>query len=211
MFVDGYFTLVREQTGPPGCYGDSCNETSRAVVVHRFLKHWSEEILDLEKFVTENGYVRHPESPWREDDMPTDQMLPLFLAAKKTGNKELTGLIINDIKKNKFRTPNGQLVHPIFLAFLTDNKLGIELCLAAQAAFFKIPWRWNDQKKQIESSSNESSDYVNWLVYALDSTWAYKLIPKETLKKKVWEYYKPEPNSQWLIEIYEKAINLKWS
>lgn len=74
-----------------------------------------------------------------------------------------------------------------------------------------ITFRWNDEKKTFELNKEASADFLNFFhagVYGY--WWARSLIFKERLKERIRHYYSPEPNAEWIIELYDKAIDLKW-
>ena len=217
MRVDQYKTLVMEHVGYPGNIGDSCAETSRRVHQKRWLLD-NPEPLDITQFITEKGFVRHPTAPekddkgesWREDDFTSDQGLPLFLAALCT--LPLTAQTVKrTIIDAGWRTGNGDLIHPIFYAILKDNKFLINLFTVAQALLFRFVWRWNDEKNKFEETEESSCDYINYIHYALyASEWARNRVSKERLKEKVAHYYKVEPNCKWLVDDYNRLIDMYW-
>lgn len=212
MYVDTYQTVVLEQTGWPGNIGDGCAETSRLEHLQAWLEQKQLE-LDLTRFQTATGFTRHPTAPegWRETDFSSDQALPLYLAAKKTGLTQLA----DDLKKNivdaGYKTGNGTFIHPGFYAILKDNKFLLNGAVLAQVLIFKFPYRWSDSKNWFEKADDNSGDYLNWIHSALYcKEWIRKLVPKEVLKEKVREYYKPEPNNTLVIDLYDKVLDKYW-
>lgn len=200
MKIDELGCLVMEGSSPEGNLGDSCAETARLFLLNKNNPYF----LDLQRFRTMKGYVRHPNAIWREDDFSSDQALPLFLAM----NPYLSHEMFLRIVEAGYKTGNGTYVSPGFYALLKGNQWLINMTLWIQTLIFKFPWRWSDERKWFEKSEGSSGDYLNWIhasQYAFP--WVRNLIKKETLKQKVRDYYKPEPNSAWLINLYDEFIN----
>jgi hypothetical protein len=194
-----------EHVDYPGNIGDSCAETCRAIHLKNLLNE--ETALTDEQFVTYTGVIRHPTAPidWRETDATTDQVLPLYLTSGL--NKEHIRSII---KLNNWRTGNGDFVSPIFFCLLNNLYFLFNLCIIAQLLLFKLPWRWSDAYNKFEPMKDSSADYLNFIhcvVYA--SPLVKKFINKTVLKIKIRDYYKKEPNVYWLIELYDRVIDIK--
>ena len=216
MILDSYGFINMEQSQAPGSIGDSAAETSRYIVL-AFINGQKLDI-NLSYFVTDKGLLRHPLSPWREDDTSLDQMYPLVAAAALISSDELRVKIDSFISGTK--TYNGKIVTLGFKAQLNrskDNSIPWidDLALLGQALLFKIPIRWSDSKKRPELMSSSSSDYLNYvsgLAFAKIKglTWPLKLarllISKEQIMDKVEQYYAPEPNVRWLLDEYKKAL-----
>lgn len=204
MVRDEYGLILSETSPPPGCYGDSMAETARWLVLT------GETSDELYHFVTPTGYVRHPKSPWREDAMVTDQLLPFYLAAPP----ELRVKIKDDVRVAGWRTGNGTFVSPMFYGVLVGSPTLTALALLGQAAIFKVPFRWSDSKKAFESSAESSADYLNWFMALIwlyqQSRWLSRLVMRtvsaERLIERVRHYYRPEPRAEQLIELYEKRV-----
>jgi hypothetical protein len=222
MFLDAYALIAMEQSAFPGSIGDSCSESSRYAVIAYV--NGSKPNIKLGELVTDKGPIRHPSSPWREDDTSSDQVAPL-IAATELVNPELAKKIIQNIKDSHYRTGNGDLISFGVLGQMrrAENKAMLwlsDLPLVFQSLIFKIPFRWSDSKKRFESSSGSSGDYLNFinaLAFARaknNVTWpmwlAMRFISKDTAKAKVADYYKPEPNSQWILDEYNTAIDKIW-
>lgn len=219
MVFDNYGYIVMEQSGLPGGYGDSCAETSRYVTLKAVIG--DQVVINLVSFVTDQGVLRHPLSPWREDDTSLDQMYPL-LAATTLTNKELRNKVDGFITDYSGKTYNGKIVNfgmQAQVARSRDEKhLWInDLSILGQALIFKLPYRWSDSKKWFEKNDSTSDylNFVNGIAFAKvknNETWpiklAKKLIKKETVLEKVKSYYQPEPNSQWLVDLYSKALEV---
>lgn len=221
MFFDkeyGYIEL--EQCARPGSIGDSLAETSRYITL-MYLLDIPYNSIDLSNFITDKGILRHPDSPWRENDTSGDQIYPL-IAASSLIHPEITDMVIEQIKHNRYKTGNGDFISPGMFTQIrrAEHKHFLfvsDLFLLAQAIILKLPFRWSDSKKSFESSKNSSGDYLNFInglafAKAKNNTTfplklAKKLIKKDTLKQKVQDYYKIEPNSQWIINIYNNTID----
>jgi hypothetical protein len=194
---DEYGLLLSETSPAPGCYGDSMAETARWINLKTAIGE-SVDIKRLSCFVTPTGYVRHPLSPWREDDMVSDQLMPFYLATKYDMRADLR----DSVRAAGWRTGNGDLISPLFYTILRDNPFGAFLALLAQLAIFKIPFRWSDSKKRFESNADSSADYLNWIQGLL---WLQARAPKLArfvadrtsfthLVERVSHYYRDEPN-----------------
>jgi hypothetical protein len=207
MKIDKYKTLVMQQNpeGDPGNGGDSCSESSRYLHLKMLLGDYLMDV-DLTQFITSIGYIRHPETPWRENDMSVDQLLPLYLALKRYDPARTSELEAR-VRTNGYRVGNGNLVSPGFFAALKDSKLLINIATIGQALLFKLPYRYNDETKRLEKMVSSSADYLNYIhlgVYA--SKCCRKLVNKEKLKERIRHYYKPEPNCQFLIDLYDQVL-----
>lgn len=211
MRIDEYGVLVSEiwpDTGDGWAAnrGDSMANTARWFHL-KWLVDGDSETRVLENFITEKGYVRHP-SPqmpddWKESDIPTDQCLPLFLGFRGHGKF----VMLDRIRKAGWRTGNGDLVSPAFYAILTDRAWLLGLALAAQLLIFRLPVRWSDSKRNLELSANSSADVLNF-IHALLSTKSIvnKFVDKLWLMEKIQSYFRNEPNSEFLIDFYRRAI-----
>lgn len=204
MKIDGLGCLITE--GPaPGCYGDSMAETSRLAHLNSIL---SLDIVGcVDRFRIEKGYCRHPTiaSIW---PCSSDQLIPwyLYLKTKPGFWDNFIVELKQRIKSAGYKTPDGNVAAPILLALLFAPWL-LNSLIAAQAMLFKVPWRWDDGKKKLVSTSTMSCDFLNWFHCAIYcKPWILKMVPKETLKAKIRSYYKPEKNVQWLLDLYDRAI-----
>jgi hypothetical protein len=193
-------TIILEQCPYPGNIGDSCPETSR----YKLLV--PDAAVDLHQFITANGIVRHPTAPegWRESDTSGDQVEPLAL----TCTDLLREVIWIETKANGYRLGNGDLISPRLYAILTGRRWLLAICIFIQGLLFRFPYRWSDSKKQFESNETSSADYLNYIVAALHAPrWSRCLTSRALLKQKVRDYYKPEPNSDWVIQAYDAVIS----
>lgn len=218
MYLDNSGYVVMEEVGAPGNTGDSAAESGRLYTLRAVLG--DKVVVDLSGFITEKGLLRHPESPWREDDMSSDQISPLITAAFLQDPKSLEP-ILTHIRKNHYRTGNGNLITPGLYANIrrAENRRMLwlsDLAVLGQTLIFKLPIRWSDSKKWFEKNNESSADYLNWInniAFAKAKgklTWPLKLslvlIPKDKVLEKIKHYYKNEPHSDWVINLYEKVI-----
>lgn len=210
--------VVLEQCEFPGNIGDSCAETCRLYVLKRFIGAPVENEKEiLSQFITQKGIIRHPSSPWREDDTSSDQVLPLVVSATSWNEPIPCSLFLN-------RTGNGDLVSPNLFAaqkrLLGKSSWIYDLSILGQSVVFKIPFRWNDEKKSFESSKDSSCDYLNFvmvLIQAVETnsmTWpikrAIKITDKDMVLAKIKHYYRSEPNCENLISAYSLALEKIW-
>lgn len=215
MYLDKYNFVVLDQCGFPGNIGDSCAETCRLINLQRYLGETPTTTYNnLFNFITPNGFLRHPDVPegWREDDFSSDQGLPFLLAARSFSLNYLVHAIEVRIKEDGWKTGNGDFVSPLFFGVLKDSNFIKNMALVTQAALFKMPWRWSDEHNRFEENFESSADYLNWINVAIhQSRWVRRTIDKTILKTKVRSYYRSEKSAQWLIDIYDKAIDKGWA
>lgn len=209
MKYDDYSCIIMEHVGFPGNVGDSCAETSRYKNLLMYTGR-PQHLEPLQQFITDKGYVRHPDSPWREDDFSSDQALPLYLALKKFKHVSPAAEQMKArIKDAGWKTGNGDFISPLFYALLVENKTLLFIALMTQALLFKFPWRWNDEKHWFESTKGSSCDYLNWFHAALEidsSKWRRRMISDDKLIEMVKHYYAGEPRSDWVVNQYIEAI-----
>lgn len=209
MRIDEYGTIELEQCSWPGSIGDSCAETARYAHLLMLNGEYRLPVL-LNRFITHTGYIRHPTAPdgWRESDFSSDQALPLYLALKR--NAAIPELLQAE-SRLRWRTGNGQLVSPALFFAIRRLDVMFSLVTLAQVALFKLPWRWSDERHWFERSEGSSADYLNWLHCAVYCPrWIRRLISADLLKQKIADYYKPEPNSAFLLSLYNKIIEKYW-
>jgi hypothetical protein len=218
MFQNTDGTLERQSGIRPGSIGDSMAETSRMVnlidhINYSDMIEMMEFTTILMNFRTATGYIRHPAAPicddkghsWRETDTPTDQCLPWYLAMPHMPDKEE---MRERIKANYFRTGNNNFVSPVFFAVLVESKLLTSIFCYLQILIFDCPFRWSDALKKFEKSDNASADYLNWFHASLTAyDWARFHMPKDRFMKKVRGYYANEPNSEWIVNLYQMAAD----
>jgi hypothetical protein len=216
QLADG--TLERESGVRPGSIGDSMADTSRMVhLIGLTLNLDLEDMQDYTKillnFRTAKGYVRHPDAPavdavgdsWREDDTPTDQCMPWFLGIP---DKYAAAEMKQRIKANWWRTGDNNFVSPVFFALLTSSKIMLSIFLFIQSLFFFMPLRWSDAKKKFETTADMSCDYLNWMHAAVYGySWGSCLISSKRMMDRVKHYHKDEPNSQWIVNLYQPVAD----
>jgi len=214
MYFDHHGAIALEQSAFPGSIGDSCAETSRYLLVSN---PTFGQLAVIWKFETPEGYVRHPESPWREDDFSGDQALPLYLVFDWYGLGEERERFENRLRDNGWKTGNGDYISPLFMSairrahgrqnWLTDLPI---LFHALGARYF--PYRWSDSKKTIERNDDHTADWLNYYHVLLQAkrrgpTWvsrlAAKITPHSMIMEKIKSYYAIEPNHQFLIDAYQ--------
>jgi hypothetical protein len=89
-----------------------------------------------------------------------------------------------------------------------------------QAALFKfVPYRYSDDERlawyqRIVRTDDQYADYLNWFVtvYFLHKKGYHRLVranlalvDRMDLLHRVRGYYAPEPNSEWIVKLYERA------
>lgn len=215
MKIDEYGVLVSEIYVEGNDYfyagnrADSMSTTSRWVDLSYILGIYSKNILT--KFITQTGYQSHP-SPrmpdnLKETSISSDSALPFYLSAGTSLREQMEQRLI----KSVWRTGNGNLVEPTFTAVITNSVFLMNICVLFQSLIFKFPWRWDDGQKKFVSSSTSSCDYLNWMHVALRCPkFVRKSVGKELLKSKIHEYYKPEPNVKWFLDLYDQVIERYW-
>lgn len=179
-FVDG--AMVMEQCEWPGSVGDSCAETFRYGIL-------SGESMNVTPFIGE-GFLRHPslkgKEGWDEADFSNDQLLPMMLATGMTdvgfpfikGTSTLLSLGCILIKFKMFRALN--------------------LINIVQGWLLPGP------------NKDESADYLNFAIIYIwlkrTGRWATLSVSPDLVMAKVRSYYKPEPNSDWIVDLFAKAL-----
>lgn len=225
MRTDQYGLILMEQTGFPGNVGDSCAETFRYALLKQFLGQPlpEEEVLKaISNTETTRGFLRHPTSPWRENDFSGDQWLPRFLAI--TPFKPFCAqMMIVRLGVDGYRTGNGDPIAPILYAavkrFGNNNQpTFFDVALLIQVPLFLLPFRWSESRGWFESNKDSSADYLNWFIYLVHceihghSLWSKlskRWMNPKRLIEKVTQYYKVEPNA-FVVPLYEQAVKRMW-
>lgn len=194
------FGLIITNEPAPGCYGDSCAESARYQLAAMIAYNTGYRSFDFHYFITSVGILRHPLSPWHEDDTSEDQKLPLFLALDVT-DPSLATLYKAQDKWWRLKTFTG-------------------LRVLTQALLFQLPIRWDDGTMSFQWSSKSSCDYLNFAAQVFYAhlkneknilvRLAMKLIPQSKIKVKVLSYYMNDPTNANLIHIYFSAIEKVW-
>lgn len=203
-------TIHFEQHGGiwPSSVGDSCAETARAFV----LGDPRIERDDLVTFIgPHGGYVRHPSLAelvgWDAADFTSDQALPLILGF----DHKMPALY--------WRTAPSKLAAPGVMAAARNWWTLLGIINLIQAALFLIPYHYSDDERlsgfnRIVRTDDQYADYLNWfvVVYFLHKKGYTKLVRAMTqlvdrfeLLRRVRGYYAPEPNSEWIVALYERA------
>lgn len=216
MRVDTYRTIVREKDQGPGDLGDSCADTARVAVLTLF------PLLDLRVFRTPEGYVRHPDSPWREDDFSSDQAAPLYMAYTLDPNRYPGFAEEMETRLSTWRTGDGNRLAPGLWALIHHFDYLVALITLLQGVLFLFPLRWDDSHRvelkhwwQRIQWGGDEGDYLNWVSYLeyLDMLgyrkWViacYLLRSPSRVLKKIQTYYANQPNSDWVVEIYQTHL-----
>jgi hypothetical protein len=201
MYFDTHGAIVMEQNAPddPGRFGDSCAETGRYFHLHDGVH----PVLRI--FVTPTGYVRHPEAPWREDDFSGDQAVPFYLAADPLLREEFE----ERVKAAGWKTGNGDYLALIWISIFYQAKGKqswlTDLPILAQAFWLRFfSWTYDDGV----------ADHLNFFHvllqakrsgHTITSRIASWLMPHARFMRAIETYYKPEPNSQWVIDAYRNT------
>jgi hypothetical protein len=226
MHLDSNGLVVMDQESFPGNIGDSCCYTSNMVTLQFLLNIKITSNLSL--FITPSGVIRYPTSPWGPTDTSADQVAPLLAACQLT-QPALANQVISQIQSNGWKTGNGNIINPGLLAQLKRCESSIlqsvwDLAILGQALIFMLPWAWNSSATLnpttwLVSASTQTSGYLNWinaLAFARTKKWTLpcwlstKLVSKNKALAAVTSYYKPEPNSAWLLALYAEASSLIW-
>ena len=225
MKIDSYGCMIMEEVEDPGNVGDSCAETSRFAILCGFVDYDGSLLkkIRLSSFTSDTGFLRHPNAPdgpprskdsWRESDASSDQVLPLRMAASIGERTWLASMIDLRIQKDHKVNPTTYAA-PALIALCYGFLNVFQLMMVIQALIFKIPFRWDDSVGGFRSSKGSSADYLNFFIsmaflHLTKHRWGNsvvkKLVAKETIIEMIRHYYRYEPNSSWLIEMYEHAI-----
>lgn len=202
MKFDDMRCLIREKylDGEPGNFGDSLAETAR----HSIL---TGQPMPTEAFVTSTGFLRHRLSPWREDDTSADQVLPAILAFKLQGIN-FGPMAWPIIKGTRTISPPG-LWFAALEWWSSLNAVNI-----AQGWILQSPIHIGDDFSRIESKEEQAKAYLNmiciWVFLKRIGKWSTLPRPKDECIEAVIQYYQKghdaEPNSQWIVDLYEKAL-----
>lgn len=200
MKFDEMNCLIRE-TAPPGCYGDSLAETARHAILV------PDAPTNFTQFITEKGFLRHPLSPWREDDTSADQLLPLVLAINLRRGTPW--------RASWWRIPGTNTIIPPGLWFaIRGHWRMLERANQFQGLLLRFPYRIGDGLK-IEKSAGQVQDYLNMICIHL---FLKQINEPTTLPRPVDEclraietYYlngpDAEPNSEWIVETYRRELD----
>lgn len=203
------------EDGHPANYGNSMAESSRYIHLLALNGNATDVNVDLALFRTPETYIQSASPNCPKDWLvSTDQCMPWFLAMVALKRPITAEDMRIRIQCDGWKTPDHNYVMPVFYALLNRNRFLFNLFVLLQVLIFKFPWRWDDGHKRIESTTGSSADYLNWFHCAVHcKEWIRRLVSKETVIKKITEYYLPtdggkqEPNVQWLLSLYGEVIN----
>lgn len=208
----GELISEKDPVGDPGRLGDSCHNTSRLAHLQAILLENLEanakakDVLKL--FRTDKGYIRHWLVPddWKETDTPNDLLIPLLIAFESLQMFDYAEELRLRVKAAGWRCGNGDLANPILIGLIKKSKWVLNEALVGHALLSYNPIRWSDEKKRLTWEPNSSADFLNWAhaCWHIDS-WAFRLVSHERFMKKIRGYFAVEPNSDWLVELYERA------
>lgn len=224
MRKDEFGLLVSEilPSTDTGNYEDSCANTCRKLLMECEL----EEEYIVNWFDSDGVYQRHPRTNLPPSDMSWDQAIPLFMVYYKYNMTHQLRAFMMRLRSNGYRL-NGNAYPNLMFVSLYKRVLGSrrgfwDIPLVLQAIIMKwVPWRWDDSRMRFSSSAGSTADYVNYFHYlclanATGDNWATKLCwlitPKEFVLEQIKKYYRdnerPEPNIDWMLELYEKEVKL---
>lgn len=200
MNFDETGCLIREkyEAGHPANLGDSCGETCRSKIL-------GDTRGDFMRFVTPNGYLRHPDSIWREDDFSNDMLLPLLMAAD---------LVYVGTQSNRWRIRGTKTVVSAGVWAMSRKYYRLlNMVNIVQGWLFTIKWRIADGGK-VEPIEGQVQDWLNYIcVYVFlkrMGKWATLNQSRDRCMRAIQTYYLEgpdwEPNSEWIVELYEKAL-----
>lgn len=179
IVVNGMIEMEQNEPGSLAAVGDSCAETGRAIIL-------GYPGLYMGAFITSKGFIRHPRCSgvpqWDEADFSNDQLLPLMMATHGTD----VGLF--RIKGTK-----------------TLLSLGAQLI---KYRAFALLAKVNYVQSLLAPSPADCLNMVIIHVYLRKLGVASKLaMTTEKLMSQIEAYYRPEPQSQWLVDLYRAALN----
>ncbi len=201
MYRDQQGLLISETSPWPGSSGDSCANTARSELLRP-------KGQPLNAFITATGCVRHPDTPWREDEFSGDQLIALFMAANP-GQKALL--------KDRFptRSGDGKLHAPLTWAIMNNHFILANIFLFLQKLLFMLPYRYSDADglkwyQRLQRMDDASADYLNFFcaaVYLKRNGVLRVSIDTEEVAHKVFHYYQNEPNNSEVLQDYEAGFN----
>jgi len=219
----------------PGNLGDSLAETCRLHILNNqylhtgsldafklnaksYVSSYAEGTSLLECDVRDFGFIawcRHPLASVWGVDISNDQVLPMLVAYFASNSKTAP-------KRARWLLPGTSvLVSPgVWCVYRGHWKL-LNFVNIIQGLLFLFPWRWSDDEKfkgkfwKVERSNGKVQDYLNYLCVFIalkqSGKWATLITSKEKCLAAVKKYYlegeDAEPNSQWLVDLYERALN----
>lgn len=211
MRIDVCGAIVREKypEGHNANFGDSCAETARAILLGCI------EPLSLGAFIyADKGYLRHPalkdESGWGVEDFSNDQALPWFLARILVAHD--TSFCVHNLWKLK---GTKTWINPAVWAVVRQQWWLLNICNIVQGWLFNLKWRIGDGGK-LQRSEGQVQDWLNYIVVYVAlkrlGKWAILNQSVEKCLAAVKKYYQKgpdaEPNSLWIVKLYESALNI---
>lgn len=230
MKFDDLNLLVSEIGEAPAIYGDSAANSARhQILTNGALSHTLTLFFNYEGLEVRHpyldGYVSDKGESWGADDFSVDQWLPLFIACMLL-EPLLAKRMLENFLNRKYRVGDGSFPNLLMVSaikraarrysFISD------LPILLHALFSYFPFRWSDADglkwyQRIQRSTDSTSDYLNFLMCLLQgyktntvtvSLWLAKIIiGKNRMKRKIASYFAKEPNSEFIIEAYFKAID----
>lgn len=224
MKFDHYGALVREKPRPEGHeianLGDSCSDTCR---IYMMGHKWMADPFDPAMLFSapgKAGFLRHPDlanvQGWNAPDFTNDQLIPLMMA-----QDIYWGMRSHKIKwlSGPFIRGTWKLAQPAVYAILWRQWWLLGLMNRIQGRLLGLSFRWSDDKSEgtgFRSSKGKVQDYptmicttvfLNRIGYkarlprpaqeCIEALEAYRFNPKDF-----------EPNAEWEIELFRKAIDL---
>ena len=204
MKFDELGCLIRQKypDGHIANLGDSCAETARASILGDLRAH------SLWRFRVWIGYVRHPSlanvSGWDHTDFSNDQFLPLIMAKAAFGYTQSPSVLIPG---------TNTIVSAGVLCIMLRQYWLLNVVNIIQGWLFNLKWRVADDGN-LERQDGQVQDWLNYLCTYVFlrriGKWATLNQPKERCMKAVRKYYLEgddfEPNSQWIVDLYSKAL-----
>lgn len=209
MHFDKDNLLVSDIGTFPGNIGDSAANTGRYVTLSLSAKP------NLALFVTISGVLRHPTSPWRENDTSSDQVAPLLNACSLM-QPLLANIIISQIKEQGYKTGNGDYITLGLLASMRRHEKKSflwlsDLAILGQAISFYLPITFENGKFTRNTNTSNDLNFTDYIKYASQygkMTWPLKLakliMPRRKVLDNIKKYFMPEPNVSWLLALYEQ-------
>lgn len=202
MRYDDLGTLIREfhAEGEPGNYGDSAAETARIKILGGFG--------NLNSFVRVGGFVRHKrvEDLWGISDFSGDQFVPFFMASKLAAPH----MPVIHVAGNETKIPGTETyLTPAAWFLIRGHYRLLNLANIAQGYLLKLPYRIADGGR-LERHEGQVQDYLNLICITI---FLRKMGVKARLPRPwdecfvaVKKYYETEPNSDWIVDLYRKAL-----
>lgn len=203
MRIDDLGLVVREN----GDTGDSMAETARM----RLLEPWTVRLSAMFHFVTNDGFKRHPRSPWPESDMSNDQLVPWLLTVWQA----------EGFPGRLFIPGTRTLMQPATIAIVRRWWRVLNWLNIVQGWLLTLPFRWSDDESEgrgFRSSRLKVQDYLNMIViwWFLRTNGHRATLPRPARECywAVWRYYArggdPEPHSKWIRRAYFETLKIAY-